>query len=144
MRMESIIFQTIARQGLYVIMVFSFFLLGRGHNEPGGGFIGGLMTAAAIVIQYLAFDLEMVKKALPFDGKKLVALGLLFAVGTGLGTMLAYGIFMDHSFTHIILPFFGKVELTTAFLFDVGVYLVVVGGTVTIITAVGEEEPWNS
>lgn len=137
--MESIIFQTIARQALYVVMVFSLFLLGRGHNEPGGGFIGGLMTSAAIVIQYLAFNLEMVRKALPFDGKILVALGLLFAAVTGLGTMFAYGIFMTHSFAHIMVPFFGKVELTTAFVFDLGVYLVVVGGVITIITAVGEE-----
>lgn len=139
MRMESIIFQTIARQALYVIILFSLFLLGRGHNEPGGGFIGGLMTAAAIVIQYLAFNLEMVKKALPFDGVKLIGLGLLFAVGTGLGCMFSYGTFLDHSFTHVILPFFGRLELTTAFLFDLGVYLVVVGGIITIITAIGEE-----
>jgi len=139
MRMESVIFQTIARQALYVIILFSLFLLGRGHNEPGGGFIGGLMTAAAIVIQYLAFNLEMVKKALPFDGIKLIALGLLFAVGTGLGTMFQYGIFMDHVFAWVQLPFFGGLELTTAFLFDLGVYLVVVGGIITIITAIGEE-----
>lgn len=139
MRMDSVIFRTIARQALYVVMLFSLFFLGRGHNEPGGGFIGGLMASAAIVIQYLAFNLEMVREALPIDGKILVAIGLLCAVGTGLGTMFAYGIFMDHSFTHVMLPFFGPLELTTAFVFDLGVYLVVVGGVLTIITAVGEE-----
>lgn len=138
-RMDSIIFQAIARQALYVVIVFSLFLLGRGHNEPGGGFIGGLMTAAAIVIQYLAFDLESVKKAIPFDGLKLVALGLSCAVGTGLVTMFAYGLFMDHVFAYIQLPFFGQLQLTTAFVFDLGVYFVVVGGIIAIITAIGEE-----
>lgn len=138
-RMDSIIFQAIARQALYVVIIFSLFLLGRGHNEPGGGFIGGLMTAAAIVIQYLAFNLEAVKKALPFDGLKLVALGLTCAVGTGLVTMFAYGIFMDHVFAYIQLPFFGQLQLTTAFVFDLGVYFVVVGGIIAIITAIGEE-----
>ncbi|MEW6661849.1 MAG: Na(+)/H(+) antiporter subunit B [Bacillota bacterium] len=136
---ESVILQTISRQALYVIIIFSFFLLGRGHNEPGGGFIGGLMTSAAVVLQYLAFNLDFVRKALPLDYKQVTALGLLLAVGTGIGTMLAYGLFMDHSFTYIHLPFFGELELTTAFLFDLGVYLVVVGGTLTVISAIGEE-----
>jgi len=135
----SIILQTIARQALYVIMIFSFFLLGRGHNEPGGGFIAGLLSAAAVVVLYLAFDLAFVKRALPIDYKYLIALGLLMAVGTGVGGMLFSEVFLNQSFRYVHLPFFGKLELTTAFLFDFGVWLVVVGGTLTVISAIGEE-----
>ncbi len=139
MNQGSIILQTIARQALYVIMIFSFFLLGRGHNEPGGGFIAGLLSAAAVVVLYLAFDLAFVKRALPIDYKYLIALGLLMAVGTGVGGMLFSEVFLNQSFRYVHLPFFGKLELTTAFLFDFGVWLVVVGGTLTVISAIGEE-----
>ncbi|KKM10828.1 monovalent cation/H+ antiporter subunit B [Clostridiales bacterium PH28_bin88] len=139
MNPEQVILRTIARQALYVIMVFSFFLYGRGHNEPGGGFIAGLMSSAAVVALYMAFSLEFVKKAFPVDYLKVVALGLTFAVGTGLGTMFWNELFMNHTFTMVHLPFFGELELTTAAIFDFGVYLVVVGGTLTIISMIGGE-----
>lgn len=139
MNRDQVILRTIARQAVYVIMVFSFFLYGRGHNEPGGGFIAGLMSSAGVVALYMAFNLPFVKKAFPIDYLKVIAVGLLFAVGTGLGTMFGNELFMNHTFAFVQLPFFGELELTTAAIFDFGVYLVVVGGTLTIISMIGGE-----
>ncbi|MBC7347896.1 MAG: Na(+)/H(+) antiporter subunit B [Clostridia bacterium] len=137
--MQDLIFRTIARQALYIIMAFSLFLMFRGHNLPGGGFIAGLGTAAAIVVQYLAFDLELVRRSLPVDYKYFIAAGLLLALGTGLGTALGNRLFMNHTFAYYHLPLIGEIELTTALLFDLGVYLVVIGATLTIIATIGEE-----
>ena len=59
-----------------------------GHNNPGGGFIGGLVLSSAFVLLYLVFDIETVQKGIPFDFKKIAAFGVLLAVGTGVGAVL--------------------------------------------------------
>ena len=137
---NDMMLQTITRVVSYIILVFSIYLLLAGHNNPGGGFIGGLMTASAILIMYLAFDMKTMKKAISFDFTKLIGVGLLFAVGTGLATMLLDYPFLTHFFGYVNFPIFGEVELTTAMPFDFGVYLVVVGIAITIILTIAEDD----
>jgi multisubunit Na+/H+ antiporter MnhB subunit len=109
---------------------------------PGGGFIAGLMTSTAIVLEYLAFGIRYVKKferSLPY----IFATGLLFALGTGLGAMFFREPFLQSVWGETHIRVFGRVELASAVLFDFGVFLVVVGTTMTILTLLGEEESFE-
>ncbi|MHC0039022.1 Na(+)/H(+) antiporter subunit B [Pseudoneobacillus sp. C159] len=140
MRTNDLILQTVTKIVLFVIILFSIHIFFAGHYYPGGGFIGGLMTSGAIVLLLLAFDLKTVQNILPIDYKYLIGTGLLFAVGTGVIGLLSGKPFLTHAFDYFQLPFLGKTSLHTAVLFDTGVFLVVVGVTMTIIQTIGEDE----
>lgn len=140
MKLNDIVIQTTAKFVLFIILAFSIFIFFNGHHNPGGGFIGGLMTSAAITLLLLAFDFETVKRILPIDFKILTASGMLIATLTGMGG-LVFGVpFLSHTFGYVHLPFFGEVELATALLFDLGVYFVVVGSALTIIEMIGGDQ----
>lgn len=141
MRINDVILQTVTKSVSFIILTFSIFIFFAGHNNPGGGFIGGLMTASAILLLYLAFDMEGMRKIIPIDFIKLTAFGLLIAVLTGVGSFIFNKPFLSHTFGYFDLPIFGeKTELATALLFDVGVYLTVIGITMTIILTIGEDQ----
>ncbi|GIQ70150.1 Na(+)/H(+) antiporter subunit B [Xylanibacillus composti] len=141
MNINDVILRTATKVITFIILAFSLYLFFAGHNNPGGGFIGGLVTASALVLMYLAFDLESMKKAIPVNYITMTAVGLLIAVATGLGSFLFGAPFLSHTFDYFDLPLFGeKTELATAVLFDLGVYLTVVGITMTIILAIGEDQ----
>lgn len=123
-----------------IIFAFSFYLFFAGHNSPGGGFIGGLMTASAILVLYLVFDMKTITKAIPFNFTTMIGVGLLIAVFTGIASMLFGFPFLTQFFGYFQIPIFGEVELTTALPFDLGVYLVVVGAALTIILAIAEDD----
>lgn len=111
-----------------------------GHYTPGGGFVGGLLAASAIVLLILAFDLKTVQAGFHINYRIMVAIGLVLALGTAAYPMLDGKPFFTHYFDYFDLPFFGETSLHTAMLFDAGVYLVVVGVTMTIIQSIGEDE----
>ncbi|PAE31096.1 Na(+)/H(+) antiporter subunit B [Paenibacillus sp. 7884-2] len=140
MRPNDMMLQVSMRLITLIIFAFSFYLFLAGHNNPGGGFIGGLMTASAILVLYLAFDMKTIKKAMPFNFTTMIGVGLLFAVFTGVASMLFGFPFLKHFFDYFQFPIFGEVELTTALPFDLGVYLVVVGAALTIILAIAEDD----
>lgn len=140
MRTNDLILQTVTKVTLFIILLFSIHLFFAGHYYPGGGFIGGLMTAGALVLLLLAFDMKTVAKILPINYRILTAIGLLFAVGTSAGSLLFNVPFLTHAFGDVYLPLLGKTSLHTAVLFDTGVYLVVIGVTMTIIQTIGEDE----
>ncbi|MBP2078121.1 Na(+)/H(+) antiporter subunit B [Oceanobacillus polygoni] len=140
LRPNDMMLQVSMRLITLIIFAFSFYLFLAGHNNPGGGFIGGLMTASAILVLYLAFDMKTITKAIPFNFTTMIGVGLLFAVFTGIASML-YGFpFLTQFFDYFQFPVFGEVELTTALPFDLGVYLVVVGAALTIILAIAEDD----
>ena len=135
---SSPILQSIARLSLHLMLLFSVYLLLRGHNAPGGGFIAGMLTAVAIILQMVAFDLESFRQEIPWNPLLIVMAGLTLSAVTGLGA-LAFGYpFLTSAFGHFHLPFFGEIELVTAVLFDLGVYFVVVGTTLGIIRTIAE------
>ncbi len=140
MKTNDVILQTVTKFTLFLIILFSIHLFFAGHYYPGGGFIGGLMTSGAIVLLLLAFDIKTVKAILPIDYIKVVAVGLLFSIGTGAGGLFFDKPFLTHAFTYVDLPLLGKTSLHTAVLFDTGVFLVVIGVTMTIIQTIGESE----
>jgi multicomponent Na+:H+ antiporter subunit B len=137
--MISLILNRVTRVVLHIILLFSIFVLFKGHNEPGGGFIAGLMTSVAIILVYVAYDIEVVTRAIPINFKLVIAAGLVFAAGTGVGALVFGYPFLSHTFGYFHIPLLGEIELATAFGFDIGVYLVVVGATLLIIETLGGE-----
>lgn len=140
MKANDLIIQTTAKLLVFIILTFGIYIFFAGHNNPGGGFVGGLITAASVVLLMIAFDLETVKKMIPFDFTYLIGIGMLFAIFTGAGAFLFEVEFLTHTFGSFTIPIIGEIELATATLFDVGVYFVVVGATLTIIQTIGEDE----
>lgn len=140
MKTNDLILQTVTKITVFIIFAFSLNLFFAGHYTPGGGFIAGLMTSAGIVLLLLAYDTNTINKILPFDYKKVTALGLLIALSTGIGSFFFNVPFLTHTFGYFQIPFLGETGLATAAIFDAGVYLVVIGVTMTIIQTIGEDE----
>ncbi len=135
----SPILQSFARLTLHLMLVFSIYLLLRGHNAPGGGFIAGVLTAVAMTFQMMAFHAKSFSQEMPWKPLQVVAVGLLLAAGTGLGSIFLGYPFLTSAIGHYTFPLLGDVELATAMGFDIGVYLVVVGTSLGIIRAIAEE-----
>lgn len=136
--MKSLILSVAIRYLLPLMLLFSFFLLLRGHNEPGGGFVGGLVAAAAFALYAIAFGVEQARNALRFDTITLIATGLFIAFISAVLPLFGGLPFFTILWYPYELPVFGKVG--TAFTFDLGVYIVVFGITSTIIFAMAESE----
>lgn len=133
---DSHIFRAVAAFLFFLINVFSLYLLWRGHNLPGGGFIGGLGSALSLVMLSLAFGVRRAQEILRVDPLRLAAFGLLLAVLTALLPLLFGDPLLRHyhgKFAAGLLP--GGIAIGTPFVFDLGVYLVVVGVTVKLIFA---------
>lgn len=124
----------ILRQGAYlllpILLLFSMFLLLRGHNLPGGGFAGGLVAATAFALYALSWGISAAEKLLRIPPRWLIIGGLIVAAGSGLLALLLGLPYLSGLWWDQPLPVLGK--LGTPFVFDVGVYLVVVGVTLTI------------
>ena len=139
MKINDVILQSIAKIVVFIILTLALYLFFAGHHSPGGGFVAGLILAAAIVLLCLAFDIETVKEGLPVDFKLVAALGAFIVVACGIGATVFGVDFLTQAFATIHLPFFGDVDLTTVTLFESGVTLAVVGVVVTIISSISED-----
>lgn len=137
---NDVILRTVSKVVIFIVLIFSLYLFFSGHHHPGGGFIGALMTAAALILLTMAFGMDTIREVIPMDFKRLTALGLLVAVLTGVGSFLFEVPFLSHSFGYFNLPLLGKTELATAVLFDLGVYMTVIGITMTIILTIGRDK----
>jgi multicomponent Na+:H+ antiporter subunit B len=137
---HSMILRVTARVLLPLLLLFSVFLFVRGHNEPGGGFVGGLVAASAWSLYAIAYSAAAARRALRVDPLLLIGGGLLLALATGLLGLLEAGAFLTALWTEITVPGLGSLALGTPVLFDLGVYLVVLGVALTIILALAEEE----
>ncbi|WP_059041971.1 Na(+)/H(+) antiporter subunit B [Paenibacillus rubinfantis] len=139
MKPNDVILRSVTRVAAVIILTFSIYLFMSGHHHPGGGFIGGLSTASAIVLLYLSFGIEKVRENIRLDFKKLAAIGVLVAVGTGLAGIVFGQPFLTQTFGHVDLPIFGDTELASALIFDTGVALAVIGTAVNIILSISED-----
>lgn len=136
---NDVIIRSVTKVAVVIIFTFAINLFVSGHHYPGGGFIGGLAFASALILLFLTFDIETVRKNIPVDFKVVAAVGVLIAVLTGVGAMLFDFPFLTQTFGYFNLPVFGKTELATAVIFDVGVALAVIGTSVTIIMSIGDD-----
>ncbi len=136
--MNSIILRTAIRFLMPVLLLFSLFLLVRGHNQSGGGFAGGLLAAAAFALYSLSYNAAEARRVLRIPPAMLIASGLLVAVGSGLIALLSGQTFLTGMWTYITVPGIGKLEVGTPVLFDIGVYLLVFGVTITMVFSLEE------
>lgn len=123
---------------LPLALLVSAYIFLRGHNMPGGGFIAGLITSVAIIQQYIANGVDWIKDRLRINYQWLVAGGMLIAALTGAGSWFYNRPFLTSWFDHFNLPLIGEFELASAILFDLGVYLTVVGATLMILANLGK------
>jgi multicomponent Na+:H+ antiporter subunit B len=115
-----------------LLLLFALFLLLRGHNEPGGGFVGGLVVAAAFVLYSLAYGIHASQRALVVDSSALLGIGLLFALASGVPAAFLGRPFMTASWANFRIGT-ADVQLGTPLLFDLGVFLAVIGVVLTIV-----------
>jgi len=137
--MRSLILTTATRYLLPLMLLFSVFILLRGHHDPGGGFIGGLVASAGFALYGFAYGMPEARRVLFFDPLMLIGVGLLTAVSSGLlSPIMNRDPFMTAMWGHTIYPAIGK--LGTPLMFDIGVYMTVIGVTMLIILTVAEED----
>ncbi|WP_232701181.1 MnhB domain-containing protein [Halobacterium wangiae] len=160
--MTTVIVKTVTRVVVPIILVVSFALFLQGHNQPGGGFIAGVLTSSAFALIYIAYSLdfleddvlgrdvettiEHIRHGVVADYRWLFGFGLFVAVLSGLAA-IGYGYlytdsglaFMTQNYTYLHVPLYGEIEVASAVAFDFGVYAVVVGALLTILSVVGAE-----
>jgi len=129
--------QMLMRPLLPLALAVSAFLFLRGHNLPGGGFVAGLVTGVALILQYLAAGIDFAQPRLPRRTPQLLALGLALAAGIGAASWLFGRPFLTSAHRHVGLPLVGDVEIASALVFDLGVYLVVVTAVLMALAELG-------
>lgn len=139
MKFPEIILRTFATPIVFVLIAIGFHFFLRGHNAPGGGFIAGLIVAVSALLMRIAQE----RRLLALSPRKLVPVGLLIAFLTGVAPMLLDRPFLTSAHGYVELPLAGELEWSSAALFDLGVFLVVIGTTLTIINLLAEsrDEP---
>ena len=139
-QMNDVFLQFASKIIFFLIVMFAFNLFFAGHYTPGGGFVGGLLGAAAVVLLLIAFDRKTVHKMMPINYRFMITLGLVFAGGVPTISYLFGTPFFQHQFTYIELPILQEISIHTAVFFDIGVFLAVMGACLLIITLVAEEK----
>ncbi len=137
--MESIILQIAARHMRPLLIGLSVVVLYRGHNEPGGGFIGGLMFGAAYILYAMAFGVVKTRNSIFFNPINLTALGLLIALISGLPALLLGDSFMTGEWYTFFQGTMMELKLGTPLVFDVGVYFAVAGMLMLVMFSIMEE-----
>ena len=137
--MSTLIFRTISPYLSALMVLFSIFVLLRGHNEPGGGFIGGLIAASALAIYGIACGVSPVRRAIRFHPMAIAGFGLFLAAIAGMLSLFVSVPFLTGLW--IYPEIFGvEIELSTTLVFDIGVYLVVLGAITSTALALEERE----
>ncbi|GHA29567.1 Na(+)/H(+) antiporter subunit B [Devosia pacifica] len=136
--MNTVIFRTIAPLIVAIMVVFSIYVMLRGHNEPGGGFIGGLIAASAIAIFGMACGVPEVRRAMRIDPLTFAGVGVLIAGLSGMLSLFTGKPFMTSIWLYIEFAD-AEVPLSTPLLFDIGVYLVVFGTLSAIALSLEDE-----
>ena len=134
---RSLVFEVITRLLFGVMIAASIYLLIAGHNAPGGGFAGGLVAGMALMIRYLAAGRHELDEAAPFDAGRLLGGGLLLAMVAAVGPLFLGGTILQSYDVTFNLPIFGELHLVSSTLFDIGVYLVVVGMLLDVARSLG-------
>lgn len=147
--------KTTARIVVPIILVVAISLFLQGHNAPGGGFIGGVLTVVAFALIYTAYNLDYLEEGvlareLDTSGgvyetrtvaayRRVFVFGLVVTIASGMAPLLFGEQFLSQTFRYVHLPLFGEIELASALVFDLGIYCVVVGGLLSIFSMVGGE-----
>ncbi len=138
-RRRSVIFEVGTRLVFHSMVVFSLYFLFAGHNQPGGGFAGGLMAGAALIVRYLAGGRYELGETIPLHAGYLLGVGLSIATGAAVIPILFGGEALQTAVFDLVLPVWGEVHIATALLFDLGVYVLVIGLVLDVLRSLGAE-----
>ena len=138
--MTSIIFRTATRYMFPPMLVFSVYILLRGHHYPGGGFVGGLFAGSAFSLYALAFTVADARHILRMDPRDVSAVGLAIALLSGVPPLFSRHAFLTGTWWALPLPSGATLDIGTPLIFDIGVYFVVFGVLLTFVFSLGEEE----
>lgn len=136
---RSIIFEVVTRLMFHSMVLFGMFLLFSGHNAPGGGFAGGLVVGIALVIRYLAGGRYELGEAAPVNPGVLLGIGLFLSAGVGLVSLIAGGEVLQSVIVEFTVPLLGTVKFISTLIFDIGVFLLVVGLVLDVLRSLGAE-----
>ncbi|ALQ54357.1 Putative monovalent cation/H+ antiporter subunit A [Pseudoalteromonas issachenkonii] len=134
---HPILLACISQSLLPLALLVSAYIFLRGHNLPGGGFIAGLVTSIAFILQYMAHGTAWINERFDVNYRKIIASGIAIAMFTGVGSWFFDKPFLTTWFDYFDILFVGKTELASAIVFDLGVYLTVVGATLMILASLG-------
>ncbi|HLT12739.1 MAG TPA: monovalent cation/H+ antiporter subunit A [Marinobacter sp.] len=141
---HPLMLKQIARPMLPLALMVSAYIFLRGHNMPGGGFIAGLITSVALVIQYIASGMDWTQDRIRIKYHNVIGLGLMFATIAGAGSLAFSYPFLTSTFGYITWPVVGKFEVASALVFDLGVYLAVIGATMLALVSIGRLSPHSA
>lgn len=136
---RSIIFEVVTRLSFHAIILVSLYLLISGHNLPGGGFAGGLLAGIAFAIRYVAGGRFELEQSIKIPAGIILGSGLAIAAVAGLVPLFFGGQVFQAYDIEVLLPLFGHVHFASAMIFDIGVYLVVIGLVIDVLRSLGSE-----
>ena len=139
MNRRLVILEVVAKPLYVVILAASLVVLLRGHNEPGGGFVAGLVMSVALLLQYIVSGTQWVEAHMPLTPRRWIATGLLCALATGLASLYWGYPFMTTHTAHLNVPLLGEMHIASALFFDLGVFTLVVGATLVILTSIAHQ-----
>ena len=140
MQRRSLILDVVVRSEFHVLLVVSVYLVFAGHNAPGGGFVGGLVAGSACALRMVSRGPQELRRSIRFRALTILGLGLTVAAGTAVAAFWNGGGLLQTRYLKVEVPFIGPVGTSTAFFFDLGVYLVVLGAVLAILEALGSPD----
>lgn len=141
--MNSVILQIASKYVKWILVFFALVALYRGHNYPGGGFIGGLLVGLSVIFYSFAFDGQKAKSILKIKPEGYIASGLFLIFLSLFPGLFMKGIFMAGVWITIYIPLLGDIKLGTPFLFDIGVFLTVLGVTLMLFFSLNSVTKWK-
>ena len=136
---RSLLLEVVVRILFHTVIVVSIYLLFAGHNLPGGGFAGGLVAGMALVMRYVAGGRYELGAAAPTDAGRLLGFGMVLAVGCAVIPLFFGEAALSSTWFEAEVPVLGHIEFVTSTIFDVGVYLVVIGLVLDVLRSLGAE-----
>ena len=132
MKENDVVLRTVTKLVVFILLTFGFYVFFAGHNNPGGGFIGGLIFSSAFILMFLAFNVEEVLESLPIDFRILMIIGALVSSITAIMPTFLENLLSQYE-TTLTLPILGHIHVTTITLFELGILFSVVGVIVTVM-----------
>lgn len=141
--MSSVILKLASRHLKWIMLVFSLFILFRGHNQPGGGFIGGMLAGCGILFDALANKVDKVNNTLLIKPFSLFAIGLLICFASAVPGIFVNNALLSGIWAKQNIFLVGEMKIGTPLLFDLGIYMVVTGSFLLIVFSIMEEMKWK-
>lgn len=141
--MNSVLLQIATKYVKWILLVFAVIALIRGHNSPGGGFIGGLLVGLSVIFEKLVDTTKNINSKLWLQPEGYISLGLLFIILSTLPGIFLKQYFMAGVWTSIPIPFVGEFKIGTPFIFDIGVFMAVIGVTLMLFFTLTKISKWK-